>query len=237
MGARLSDHGLESLLRQLLLGAQAASAIFDKARARTRRDPRRARAVRVLPDAVLRTSGCREGLDEAIAPGRAAQRQHRAGSQTLGPDTGFDSIGDWPQIDALGAYLDRLEQENALPKTILYNLNPADNYAFATMIGNFQDGKIPARCSSAAAGGSSIRKKAWSGSCNALSNTGLLSRFVGMLTDSRSFMSYPRHEYFRRVLCNWLGGLMESGELPHDMDLVGTRSRTFVSTMPQPISG
>ena len=127
----------------------------------------------------------------------------------LGPDTGYDAIGDWPQIDALRAYLDRLDQDNALPKTILYNLNPADNYAFATMIGNFQDGKIAGKMQFGSGWWFLDQKEAMEWQINALSNVGLLSRFVGMLTDSRSFMSYPRHEYFRRVLCNMLGRDME----------------------------
>jgi len=139
----------------------------------------------------------------------------------IGPDTGFDSMGDWRQADALGNFLDRLDQEQALPKTILYNVNPVDNYAFATMIGNFQDGKTPGKMQFGSGWWFLDQKEGMELQMNALSNVGLLSRFVGMLTDSRSFMSYPRHEYFRRVLCNMLGRDIEKGEIPDRDDLVG----------------
>ena len=139
----------------------------------------------------------------------------------MGPDTGLDSIGDWPQADALGAYLDRLDQENALPKMVLYNLNPADNYAMATMIGNFQDGVTAGKIQLGSGWWFLDQKEAMEWQMNALSNCGLISRFLGMLTDSRSFMSYPRHEYFRRVLCNLFGRDIEAGEIPDDDDLVG----------------
>ncbi|MBI5085455.1 MAG: glucuronate isomerase [Acidobacteria bacterium] len=131
--------------------------------------------------------------------------------EKAGPDTGFDSIGDWPQIDALGTYLDTLEREGALPKTILYNLNPSWNYAFATMAGNFQGGPVAGKIQFGSGWWFLDQKEAMEWQMNALSNCGLLSRFVGMLTDSRSFMSYPRHEYFRRVLANMLGQDMERG--------------------------
>jgi glucuronate isomerase len=139
----------------------------------------------------------------------------------LGPDTGFDSIGDWPQACALATYLNRLDSENSLPKTILYNLNPADNYVFATMIGNFQDGTIPGKMQFGSGWWFLDQKEGMEWQMNALSNLGLLSRFVGMITDSRSFMSYPRHEYFRRVLCNLIGKDIENGEIPDDDSLVG----------------
>ena len=139
----------------------------------------------------------------------------------LGPDTGFDCIGDWPQAKSLCAYLDLLERENALPKMILYNVNPADNYAFATAAGSFNDGATPGKIQYGSAWWFLDQKEGIERQLDALSNTGLLSRFIGMVTDSRSFMSFPRHEYFRRVLCNLLGSEMENGELPNDFDLVG----------------
>jgi glucuronate isomerase len=147
-----------------------------------------------------------------------------------GPDSGYDSIGDWPQIDALGAYLDALERDNNLPKMVLYNLNPGDFYAFATMAGNF----VGARGGEAAVAGRIQLGSGWwyldqkegiETQLNALSNCGLLSHFIGMLTDSRSFMSFPRHEYFRRVLANLLGRDMEQGLLPDREELVGTMLR------------
>jgi glucuronate isomerase len=132
----------------------------------------------------------------------------------LGPDVGFDSIGDWPQADALGNYLDRLDQENALPKIVIYNLNPADNYLVATMVGNFQDGSVPGKIQFGSGWWFLDQKEAMEWQMNALSNCGLISRFIGMLTDSRSFLSYPRHEYFRRTLCGLFGADMEAGLLP-----------------------
>jgi glucuronate isomerase len=140
----------------------------------------------------------------------------------LGPDTGFDSMDDIPQARSLGAYLDRLEQEDALPKTIIYNNNPTDNYLFATMAGNFQDGKTPGKIQFGSGWWFLDQKEGIQWQLNALSNIGLLSRFVGMVTDSRSFMSYPRHEYFRRVLCNLIGRDVENGEIPDDEILLGT---------------
>jgi glucuronate isomerase len=134
---------------------------------------------------------------------------------------GYDSIGDWPQAEALGQYLNRLESENALPKTIVYNNNPSDNYAFATMIGNFQSGAAAGKMQFGSSWWFLDQKEGIEWQLNTLSNVGLLANFVGMLTDSRSFMSFPRHEYFRRVLCNLLGREMESGEIPDDEALVG----------------
>jgi len=145
----------------------------------------------------------------------------------LGRDTGFDSIADWPQADSLAAYLDCLDQENALPKMIVYNLNPSDDYVFATTLGNYQDGNIPGKLQFGSGWWFLDQKEGIEWQLNALSNCGLLSRFVGMLTDSRSFMSFPRHEYFRRVLCNLLGKEMESGELPNDEELIGIMVRNI----------
>jgi glucuronate isomerase len=136
-----------------------------------------------------------------------------------GPDKGFDSIGDFPQAQALAKFLDSLERESALPKMILYNVNPRDNYAFATMAGNFR------RVQFGSGWWFLDQKEGIEWQLNALSNCGLLSRFLGMLTDSRSFLSFPRHEYFRRVLCNLLGSEMESGELPDDLELSGRMIR------------
>ena len=143
----------------------------------------------------------------------------------LGPDTGFDSIGDWPQAEPLSRYFDQLESIGKLPKMILYNLNPNDNYLFAAMVGNFQDASIPGKMQFGSGWWFLDQKEAMEWQLNALSNIGLLSRFVGMLTDSRSFMSYPRHEYFRRVLCNLLGQEVDRGEIPMDEELLGNLVR------------
>jgi glucuronate isomerase len=147
--------------------------------------------------------------------------------RTLGPDTGFDSIGGWPQAAALARYLDRLDQNNRLAKTILYNLNPADNYVFATMIGNFQDGSVAGKMQFGSGWWFLDQKEGMEWQINALSQLGLLSRFVGMLTDSRSFLSYSRHEYFRRLLCNMIGRDVVNGELPRDMKLLGQMVRNI----------
>jgi glucuronate isomerase len=146
---------------------------------------------------------------------------------TIGRDTGFDSIADWPQMQSLIRFLDELEQRGHLPKMILYNLNPADNYAFATAIGNFQDGSVPGKIQFGSGWWFLDQKEGIEWQLNALSNCGLLSRFVGMTTDSRSFMSFPRHEYFRRVLCNLLGSEMDAGLLPDSVQLVGDMIRNI----------
>lgn len=139
----------------------------------------------------------------------------------LGPDTGWDSIGDFSQARALAKFLNRLDSDNKLAKTVIYNLNPADNELFATMIGNFNDGSAVGKIQWGSAWWFLDQKDGMTKQINALSNMGLLSRFVGMLTDSRSFLSFPRHEYFRRILCNLFGTEIENGELPNDIDWVG----------------
>ena len=140
---------------------------------------------------------------------------------SIGPDSGFDSMGDFEIALPLSKYLDRLDRDNTLAKTILYNINPKDNEVLATMIGNFQDGSMPGKIQYGSGWWFLDQKDGMEKQIEALSNMGLLSRFVGMLTDSRSFLSYPRHEYFRRILCNILGNDVENGLLPNDMALLG----------------
>ena len=140
----------------------------------------------------------------------------------LGPDTGFDSIGDFTVAKNMSRFLDRLDVDNKLAKTIIYNINPRDNDLVATMIGNFQDGSVPGKIQFGAAWWFLDQKTGIEAQLTSLSNMGLLSRFVGMLTDSRSFLSYPRHEYFRRILCNLLGNDVENGLLPaSEMEFLG----------------
>ena len=141
--------------------------------------------------------------------------------KTLGADTGWDSIGDFSQAKQLSKFLDRLDSTNQLTKTILYNLNPADNQLMAAMIGNFNDGSVAGKIQYGSSWWFLDQKQGMTEQINALSNLGLLSRFIGMLTDSRSFMSYPRHEYFRRILCNIFGEEIEDGELPNDLEWTG----------------
>ncbi len=142
-------------------------------------------------------------------------------ARTLGPDTGFDSIGDWPQAVRLSKFLDRLDAEDRLTKTIIYNLNPGDNEIMATMIGNFNDGSTKGKIQFGSGWWFLDQKDGMEKQMNALSNMGMLSCFVGMLTDSRSFLSFPRHEYFRRILCNLFGVDVENGELPNDLPWIG----------------
>jgi glucuronate isomerase len=139
----------------------------------------------------------------------------------LGPDTGFDSIGDFSQARALSGFLNTLDSTNQLAKTIVYNLNPSDNEVFATMVGNFNDGTIKGKVQFGSAWWFLDQKDGMEKQINTLSNQGLLSCFVGMLTDSRSFLSFPRHEYFRRILCNLIGNDVANGELPNDEKHLG----------------
>lgn len=139
----------------------------------------------------------------------------------LGPDTGFDSIGDFSQAAGLSKFLNKLDSTNRLTKTILYNLNPADNEMLAAMAGNFNDGTIAGKIQFGAAWWFLDQKHGIIDQINSLSNMGLLGRFIGMITDSRSFLSYPRHEYFRRILCNLIGNDVENGELPADTEWLG----------------
>lgn len=139
----------------------------------------------------------------------------------LGPDTGWDSIGDFQQGKALSKFLSRLDNNDKLTKTILYNLNPADNELMAAMVGNFNDGSVAGKIQWGSAWWFLDQKDGMTKQINTLSNMGLLSRFVGMLTDSRSFLSFPRHEYFRRILCNLFGDEIEAGELPNDIPWIG----------------
>ena len=144
-------------------------------------------------------------------------RMHRI----LGPDTGWDSIGDFSQAQKLSAFLNALDSKDKLSKTIIYNLNPADNEVMATMIGNFNDGSVKGKVQFGSGWWFLDQKDGMTKQLNALSNMGLISCFVGMLTDSRSFLSFPRHEYFRRILCNLLGDEIKRGELPNDIEWIG----------------
>jgi glucuronate isomerase len=139
----------------------------------------------------------------------------------IGPDTGFDAIGDYTFAQALSQLLNKLDESDELPKTILYCLNPRDNEVLGTIIGCFQGGEIPGKIQFGSGWWFNDQKDGMIKQITALANLGLLSRFVGMLTDSRSFLSYTRHEYFRRILCNLLGEWVEKGEVPNDIELLG----------------
>jgi glucuronate isomerase len=144
----------------------------------------------------------------------------------LGPDSGFDTIGDAQQGPALVAYLDALATGGTLPKVVLYNINPSDNYLFAALTGAFQDGSVPGKIQFGSGWWFLDQKNGMELQLDALSSTGLLSRFVGMLTDSRSFLSFPRHEYFRRILCNLIGTEADRGELPDDFEALAELIRS-----------
>jgi glucuronate isomerase len=224
-GCRLSDHGLNYCFSDFC-SDKAAAAIFDKARRGEFVSPPEHGQFASFMMLFFGQLDAKKSWTKQLHIGALRSANTRRLKQ-LGPDTGFDSIGDWPQCSALAAYLDRLDQENSLPKTIIYNVNPADNYACAAMIGNFQDGTIPGKIQFGSGWWFLDQKEAMEWQMNALSNLGLLSRFIGMITDSRSFMSYPRHEYFRRTLCNLIGRDMESGLIPNEEKLVGPMIRNI----------
>ncbi len=223
LGGRLSDHGMEYAFGEPC-SESAAKGIFDQARAGKAADPNQAAAFGAYLTIFFGRLDAARGWTQQFHLG-AMRNNNTRRLQELGPDTGYDSIGDFSQARGLARLLDALDQTGELPKTILYNLNPADNYVFATMIGNFQDGSVPGKIQFGSGWWFLDQKEGMEWQLNALSNLGLLRRFVGMLTDSRSFLSFPRHEYFRRILCQMLGREAENGELPRDMPLLGQMVR------------
>jgi glucuronate isomerase len=219
VGCRLSDHGLEHIYAAEYTPAEVAAS-FRKIRggsALTLAENHQFKAAMLV---LLAEMDWEKGWTQQYHLGALRNNNSRM-LRELGPDTGWDSIGDFPQGRALSAFLDRLDRQDKLAKTIIYNLNPADNDLIATMIGNFNDGSVAGKMQFGSGWWFLDQKDGMEKQLNALSNMGLLPRFVGMLTDSRSFLSYPRHEYFRRVLCNLLGNDVENGELPADMELLG----------------
>jgi glucuronate isomerase len=219
-GARLSDHGLNHCPATPCSDRQA-NEIFVKARSGKSASPDEQELFASYLMLFFGRLDAEKGWTKQLHLGALRSASAR-GLREVGRDSGFDSTGDWQQARALCAYLDGLDREHALPKTIVYNLNPADNYAIATAVGNFQDGSIAGKIQFGSGWWFLDQKEGIEWQLNALSNTGLLSRFIGMVTDSRSFMSFPRHEYFRRVLCDLIGRDVENGELPHDIELLGT---------------
>ena len=224
MGCRLSDHGLESvdaepytesevntIFKNLLLEWQAGTAVFSPL------DIRKFKSFMLVQFAEWDHE---KGWTQQFHLG-ALRNNNLRRLRELGPDTGWDSIGDFPQAASLSRFLGGLDDRNQLAKTILYNLNPADNEVIATMSGNFNDGSIRGKIQFGSGWWFLDQKDGMEKQINALSNMGLLSAFVGMLTDSRSFVSFPRHEYFRRILCNLFGNEVENGELPNDVEWIG----------------
>ena len=218
-GCRLSDHGLDFCHAEACTEREAEQ-VFDKVRSGI--PPTSVESAKFASFLMLffgRLDG-EKGWTKQLHLGALRNTNARM-FKTLGPDTGFDSIGYWQQAGPVRNYLDQLDRDNVLPKMILYNLNPADNHIFATMIGNFQDGSVAGKLQVGSAWWFLDQKDGIEAQLNTLSNCGLLSRFVGMTTDSRSFMSFPRHEYFRRILCNLLGNEVDAGLLPNDEELIG----------------
>ena len=218
-GCRLSDHGLEHLYAEDF-SEREIKAIFEKIRGGQNLDLQEIWKIKSALLVEFAQWNWEKGWVQQFHLGAMRNNNSRA-LRTLGPDTGWDSIGDFRQGRALSKFLARLDSENRLAKTILYNLNPRDNELMATMAGNFNDGSVAGKIQFGSAWWFLDQKDGMEKQLNALSNMGLLSRFVGMLTDSRSFLSYPRHEYFRRILCNLFGNDIENGELPDDLDWSG----------------
>jgi glucuronate isomerase len=219
MGCRLSDHGLEEPYSEKFTEAEISD-IFLKARQYKSLDTGEIIKFKSAMLHELAVMDCEKGWTQQYHFGAIRNVNSRAFNQ-LGPDTGFDSIGDFNMASAMARFFDLLESKDKLAKTIIYNINPRDNEMIAAMIGNFQGGGIPGKMQFGSGWWFNDQKDGMERQINALSNSGLLSRFVGMLTDSRSFLSYPRHEYFRRILCNLFGRDIENGELPADLELVG----------------
>ncbi len=223
LGCRASDHGLEAMDAEPCDETTAAR-LFDRLRAGRALDAAEARGFRsaLLHRLALLDHG--RGWVQQFHLGAQRNNNTRRRRQ-LGPDTGFDSIGDFAQARPLARFLDRLDESEQLAKTILFNLNPADNELFATMIGNFQDGVTPGKIQWGAAWWFLDQLDGMEAQLRVLSNMGLLSRFVGMITDSRSFLSYSRHDYFRRLLCDLLGAEVRRGRLPDDRPALGALVR------------
>ncbi len=218
-GCRLSDHGLETAIAEDYTNEEIEN-IFAKIRSGKELSQTE---ILKFKSAMLYEFGILDhsrGWSQQFHIGALRNNSTRLFNK-LGADVGLDSIGDFEIAKPLSKLLDRLDMNNKLAKTVLYNLNPRDNELIGTMIGNFQDGSVPGKMQFGSGWWFLDQKDGMEKQINALSNLGLLSRFVGMLTDSRSFLSYTRHEYFRRTLCNILGNDIENGEIPYDMELVG----------------
>lgn len=220
-GCRLSDHGLEKIFFESHTDeySEQLNRYFTDVRSGK---PLHSNQIRALKHRILLELGKmyhQKGWVQQFHLGTLRNTNERMMNK-LGPDSGFDSIGDFSQARNLADFLNELDRTEQLTKTILYNSNPADNEVIATMTGNFNDGSVKGKMQYGSAWWFLDQKDGIEKQLNVLSNMGLLSCFIGMLTDSRSFLSYPRHEYFRRILCNLIGADVEKGELPDDMELL-----------------
>ncbi|MCD8739678.1 glucuronate isomerase [Mucilaginibacter roseus] len=218
-GCVLSDHGIDHIYADDYTEADIKT-IFDKIRANTPISPQEENQFKSAILFEVARWNHKKGWTQQFHLG-ALRNINNKGLNTLGPNTGWDAIGDFSQTAALARFLDKLNSENALAKTIVYNLNPADNEVIASVVGCFNDGEVAGKMQFGSAWWFLDQKDGMTRQLNSLSNIGLISRMVGMLTDSRSFLSYPRHEYFRRILCNLFGEDIENGELPADIEWTG----------------
>lgn len=219
MNCYVSDHGLEQIYAEEYIDAEIEGA-FNKIRSGKELTAEENLKFKSAMLYIFAVWDREKGWTQQYHLGALRNNNSRMMKQ-LGADTGWDSIGDFTQGPALARFLDRLDRNDKLAKTIVYNLNPSDNELMATMIGNFNDGSVAGKMQFGSAWWFLDQKDGMTKQINALSNMGMLSRFVGMLTDSRSFLSYPRHEYFRRILCNLFGEEIENGELPNDIEWTG----------------
>jgi glucuronate isomerase len=219
IGCSVSDHGLEQVYAKDY-SENEIKEIFNKIRSGKQLSLEERLKFKTAMLEVFAVWDWEKGWVQQYHLGALRNNNTRRLSQ-LGADTGWDSIGDFSQGYALSKFLDRLDGKNQLAKTIIYNLNPADNELMASMIGNFNDGSVQGKVQYGSAWWFLDQKDGMTKQINALSNMGLISRFVGMLTDSRSFLSFPRHEYFRRLICNMFGEEIESGELPDNIEWTG----------------
>jgi glucuronate isomerase len=218
-GCGVSDHGLERVWADDFTESQVAT-VFARLRAGEEVTEEHKRKFRSALLHTLAEWDWEHGFVQQFHLGAMRNNNSRM-MASLGPDTGWDSIGDFPQAVSLSRFLDRLDAKDRLAKTVLYNLNPADNALMATMIGNFNDGSVAGKIQWGSGWWFLDQKRGMEDQLNTLSEMGLLSRFIGMLTDSRSFLSFTRHEYFRRLLCNLFGRDIENGELPNDVPWMG----------------
>jgi glucuronate isomerase len=218
MGCRVSDHGMEGFCAEPF-EHQEIEKIFLKVRAGKKANDLEKKKFRSAMLVELAVMDHEKEWVQQFHVG-AIRNNNTRRFYELGPDTGFDSIGDFSMARDMSRFLDKLDQQGLLAKTIVYNLNPVDNALIATMLGNFNDGTVPGKMQFGSAWWFLDQKYGMTDQLNTLSSLGLLSRFVGMLTDSRSFMSYPRHEYFRRLLCDLVGTDVEAGEIPDDASML-----------------
>lgn len=219
MGCRVSDHGLEEIYADQFSSTEIVT-IFNDIRNKKELTVEQQRKFKSALLIQFAEWDYEKGWIQQFHLGAMRNNNSRK-MKELGPDTGWDSIGDYSYGKSLSRFLDILDSNNTLTKTVLYNLNPVDNELMATMIGNFNDGSIEGKVQWGSAWWFLDQKDGMTKQLNALSNMSLLSKFIGMLTDSRSFLSFPRHEYFRRILCNLFGEEIEKGELPNDINWIG----------------